>query len=69
MNGLLSRMTASTELVFADGTSKLIKTRLDPIQMQVFTRSGNKKVLISYSYHCDSNSHIDSILYQNIFYI
>ncbi|CAH4033678.1 unnamed protein product [Pieris brassicae] len=46
MAGLLSHMTASTELVFADGTSRLIKTRIDPIQMQVFTRSGNKKVTL-----------------------
>ncbi|CAK1542786.1 unnamed protein product [Leptosia nina] len=46
MNGLLSRMTASTELQFADGTSRLVKTRLEPILMQVFTRSGNKKVTL-----------------------
>lgn len=44
MNGSLGRMTAATEMRFADGSVKLSKTKLEPIRMQVASRSGNKKV-------------------------
>ncbi|XP_039747952.1 eukaryotic translation initiation factor 2D isoform X2 [Pararge aegeria] len=43
---VLGRMTPSTEMRFADGTVKLTKSRLEPIKMQVATRSGNKKVTL-----------------------
>ncbi|XP_050672901.1 eukaryotic translation initiation factor 2D isoform X1 [Leptidea sinapis] len=46
MNSILGRMTASTEMRYADGTTKIVKTKLDPIKMQVVTRSGNKKVTL-----------------------
>lgn len=44
MSGVQNKMTASTEMRFSDGTVKLVKTKLEPIKMQVATRSGNKKV-------------------------
>ncbi|XP_053616639.1 eukaryotic translation initiation factor 2D isoform X2 [Plodia interpunctella] len=43
MSGVLGRMTAATEMQFADGTVKLVKTKLEPITMTTVTRSGNKK--------------------------
>ncbi|XP_045778651.1 eukaryotic translation initiation factor 2D isoform X2 [Maniola jurtina] len=43
---VLGRMTPSTETRFSDGTVKLTKSRLEPIKMQVVTRSGNKKVTL-----------------------
>ncbi|XP_041969750.1 eukaryotic translation initiation factor 2D [Aricia agestis] len=46
MTGVLGRMTPSTDMVFSDGTHKLIKSKLEPIKMQVATRSGNKKVTL-----------------------
>lgn len=41
-----SKMTACTEMTFADRTVKTVKTKLEPIKMQVATRSGNKKVTL-----------------------
>ncbi|CAH2088188.1 unnamed protein product [Euphydryas editha] len=46
MSSVLGRMTPSTEMQYADGTVKLIKSRLEPVKMQVATRSGNKKVTL-----------------------
>nr|XP_026498287.1 eukaryotic translation initiation factor 2D [Vanessa tameamea] len=46
MSSVLGRMTPSTEMSFPDGTVKLTKSRLEPIKMQVVTRSGNKKVTL-----------------------
>ncbi|XP_068623116.1 eukaryotic translation initiation factor 2D [Battus philenor] len=46
MNAVLNKMTPSTELQFPDGTVKVIKSKLEPIKMQVATRSGNKKVTL-----------------------
>ncbi|XP_050355542.1 eukaryotic translation initiation factor 2D [Nymphalis io] len=46
MSSVLGRMTPSTEMTFPDGTVKLMKSRLEPIKMQVVTRSGNKKVTL-----------------------
>ncbi|KPJ01359.1 Eukaryotic translation initiation factor 2D [Papilio xuthus] len=46
MSAVLGKMTPSTELCFPDGSVKLIKSRLEPIKMQVVTRSGNKKVTL-----------------------
>ncbi|XP_045504964.1 eukaryotic translation initiation factor 2D [Colias croceus] len=46
MSLTLSRMTASTELRYADGAARLVRARLPPVQMSVVTRSGNKKVTL-----------------------
>ncbi|XP_060806299.1 eukaryotic translation initiation factor 2D [Amyelois transitella] len=46
MSGVLSRMTAATEMSFADGTSSLVKAKLEPITMTIANRSGNKKVTL-----------------------
>ncbi|CAK1589366.1 unnamed protein product [Parnassius mnemosyne] len=46
MTAVLNKMTPSTELQFSDGTVKIIKSKLEPIKMQVATRSGNKKVTL-----------------------
>uniref|UniRef100_A0A2A4K3D8 SUI1 domain-containing protein n=1 Tax=Heliothis virescens TaxID=7102 RepID=A0A2A4K3D8_HELVI len=46
MSLVQGRMTPSTEMRFADGSVRLSKTRLEPIRMQVATRSGNKKVTL-----------------------
>ncbi|XP_045453606.1 eukaryotic translation initiation factor 2D [Melitaea cinxia] len=46
ISSVLGRMTPSTEMRYADGTVKLIKSRLEPVKMQVATRSGNKKVTL-----------------------
>ncbi|KPJ14699.1 Eukaryotic translation initiation factor 2D [Papilio machaon] len=46
MSAVLGKMTPSTELHFPDGSVKLIKSRLEPIKMNVVTRSGNKKVTL-----------------------
>ncbi|XP_047998487.1 eukaryotic translation initiation factor 2D [Leguminivora glycinivorella] len=46
MAGVQARLTACTEMRFADGTSTLTKAKLDPIKMQVVNRSGNKKVTL-----------------------
>ncbi|XP_026751619.2 eukaryotic translation initiation factor 2D [Galleria mellonella] len=46
MSGVQNKMTSSTEMRFADGSVKLIKSKLEPIKMQVATRSGNKKVTL-----------------------
>ncbi|CAH2055994.1 unnamed protein product, partial [Iphiclides podalirius] len=46
MNAVLNKMTPSTELQYSDGTVKIIKSKLEPIKMQVATRSGNKKVTL-----------------------
>ncbi|KAI8441202.1 hypothetical protein MSG28_009428 [Choristoneura fumiferana] len=44
MLGVQARMTPCTEMRFADGSCSLTRARLEPIKMQVVTRSGNKKV-------------------------
>lgn len=44
MSSVQGKMTPSTEMRFSDGTVKLTKTKLEPVKMQVATRSGNKKV-------------------------
>lgn len=46
MSLVQGRMTPSTEMRFADGSVRLSKTRLEPVRMQVATRSGNKKVTL-----------------------
>ncbi|KAJ8720484.1 hypothetical protein PYW08_005949 [Mythimna loreyi] len=46
MSAVQSKMTPSTEMRFADGSVKLSKTKLEPVRMQVATRSGNKKVTL-----------------------
>ncbi|KAL4710156.1 hypothetical protein ACJJTC_006453 [Scirpophaga incertulas] len=46
MNAVTSRMTAATEMRFADGSIQLTKSKLQPITMQLATRSGNKKVTL-----------------------
>lgn len=51
MAAVQARMTAATQLSFGDGSSRLLKSRLDPITMQVATRSGNKKVAAPERYH------------------
>ncbi|XP_023939093.2 eukaryotic translation initiation factor 2D [Bicyclus anynana] len=43
---VLARMTPSTEMRFSDGSVRLSKSRLEPVTMQVVTRSGNKKVTL-----------------------
>ncbi|KAI5631342.1 translation initiation factor SUI1 domain-containing protein [Phthorimaea operculella] len=56
MLGVTSHMTAATELRWPDGENKLIKSKLEPITMQVVKRSGNKKVTLvnnleAYGFH------------------
>lgn len=46
MSSVQGKMTPSTEMRFSDGTVKLTKTKLEPVRMQVATRSGNKKVTL-----------------------
>ncbi|KAJ2945073.1 hypothetical protein O0L34_g9128 [Tuta absoluta] len=46
MSGVTTHMTAATELRWPDGDNKLIKSKLEPITMQVVKRSGNKKVTL-----------------------
>ncbi|KAM3958321.1 eukaryotic translation initiation factor 2D [Aphomia sociella] len=46
MSGVQNKMTSSTEMRFADGSVKLSKSKLEPIKMQVASRSGNKKVTL-----------------------
>ncbi|KAJ0172837.1 hypothetical protein K1T71_011976 [Dendrolimus kikuchii] len=46
MSSVISKMTPSTEMKFSDGSVKLTKAKLEPIKMQVATRSGNKKVTL-----------------------
>ncbi|CAB3242161.1 unnamed protein product [Arctia plantaginis] len=46
MNSAVGRMTPATEMRFADGSVKLSKTKLEPIRMQIASRSGNKKVTL-----------------------
>ncbi|CAH0591494.1 unnamed protein product [Chrysodeixis includens] len=46
MSSVQAKMTPSTEMRFSDGTVKLSKSKLEPIKMQVATRSGNKKVTL-----------------------
>ncbi|KAJ8729082.1 hypothetical protein PYW07_006778 [Mythimna separata] len=46
MSAVQSKMTPSTEMRFADGSVKLSKSKLEPVRMQVATRSGNKKVTL-----------------------
>ncbi|KAG6460942.1 eukaryotic translation initiation factor 2D [Manduca sexta] len=46
MTCVQNKMTASTEMRFADGSVKLTKAKLEPIKMQVVNRSGNKKVTL-----------------------
>ncbi|XP_048481414.1 eukaryotic translation initiation factor 2D [Plutella xylostella] len=46
MSAVQGKMTACTEMRFADGTVKTNKSKLEPVKMQVATRSGNKKVTL-----------------------
>lgn len=46
MLSVQGRMTPSTEMRFSDGTVKLTKSKLEPVKMQVASRSGNKKVTL-----------------------
>ncbi|KAL0829507.1 hypothetical protein ABMA28_003027 [Loxostege sticticalis] len=46
MTGVQNKFTPSTEMRFADGSVALTKSRLEPVTMQVATRSGNKKVTL-----------------------
>ncbi|CAH0664238.1 unnamed protein product [Spodoptera exigua] len=46
MSSVQGKMTPSTEMRFSDGTVKLTKTKLEPVKMQVASRSGNKKVTL-----------------------
>lgn len=46
MSCVQAKMTPSTEMMFSDGSVKLSKSKLEPVKMQVATRSGNKKVYL-----------------------
>ncbi|KOB70510.1 Ligatin [Operophtera brumata] len=63
MAAVQSKMTASTEMTFADGTVKLTKTKLEPIKMTVSVRSGNKKVTLvsnleSFGFNLQALAHV-----------
>lgn len=63
MSSVQSKMTPSTEMKFADGTVKLTKSKLEPIKMQVVSRSGNKKVTLvsnleSFGFNLGALSHV-----------
>ncbi|GBP91569.1 Eukaryotic translation initiation factor 2D [Eumeta japonica] len=45
-NAVSGRMTACTELRYADGAVTLLRTRMPPVGIAVATRSGNKKVTL-----------------------